>query len=92
MRPKGRLRFPWDPVFLIDVDHFGLVFLGFLEFQLTVGDDYQQVPHLSQSCRRTVQADGSGILLPHEDVGLEPGTVVEIDHLNLLVGENIGRV
>src|SRR4051812_22465171 len=57
-----------------------------------VADDDDEVAFVHQPRGGTVDADDTGASGAGDDVGLQPGAVVDVDDGHLLAGQQIGRV
>ena len=57
--------------------------------QLGVGDDDHQISGSSQPCGGAVDTDHPAASRSGDRVGREPGTVVDVDHVHLLTGQQV---
>src|SRR5712691_5538259 len=56
---------------------------------LRVADDDHAVTRVHEPCSRSVDDDVAGLTTHH--IGFEPGAVVDVEHVNLLVFEHVGE-
>src|SRR3954447_20696182 len=57
-----------------------------------VADEDDQVALVHEASRRAVDADDAAAPRTLDDVGLEPGAVVDVDDRHLLTGQQVGRL
>ncbi len=82
----------FDPVLLVNQNDGRLIAcrLGFLE--LRVSNDYDFIPNRAESGCWSIQANHPGTCLSRDYVGFKSFTVVDVDYLDLLIGQNPGCV
>src|SRR6516165_4529056 len=74
------------------MDHAGLVALQLGLVVVGVGEDDDGVPLVDQARRRAVDLDRARSPLARDRVGLKAGPVVDVEHVHLLVLEDVRRL
>jgi len=78
-----------DGVMLIHMDHRGTMVEQFRLAHLGVGDNDDEVTLEAESCGSAVKADITVAFRSFDGVGGEARAIVHVEHVNLLVGDDI---
>lgn len=79
-------------VVFINVDHLGLVYPGFLDGHLGVGNHDDNVVFLHQMGRWAVDANDSGTAFPGDGVRFQPGAVGYVHDGHQLAGKDVRSI